>query len=331
MRCMRSGWAFLLALCLLLVLVAAGFLAGSSSVSASDLVAWLTGGEVSDAAKNILMNVRLPRVLAAVLAGAALAVAGALLQAALDNPLASPNVIGINSGAGLFVLLAASLFPQALWMSPVAAFAGALVAALFVFAVSMGVGGSRLMVVLSGMAITTVFGAGMDAILIVNPDAYVASSMFLVGGLSGVLIRDLVWPAIYILIALVLAFVQAGKLNVMALGDDAAHALGVNVGCMRIMILSAAALLAGASVSFAGLLGFVGLVVPHIVRFLVGTDNRVVLPLCAILGAAFVTGCDLLARVAFAPYELPVGIVMAFLGGPFFIYLIVKNRRRGLD
>ncbi|MBQ3106824.1 MAG: iron ABC transporter permease [Eggerthellaceae bacterium] len=312
-------------------MVTAGFLVGSSSVSLGDLLLWISGGEVSGAAKSILVNVRLPRVLAAVLSGAALAVAGALLQSALDNPLASPNVIGINSGAGLFVLLAACILPQALWLSPIAAFAGALVAAFFVFGVSMGVGGSRLMVVLSGMAITAVLGAGMDTILIVNPDAYVASSTFLVGGLAGVLMRDLLWPAVYIALALILALSQAGKLNIMALGDDAAHSLGINVGRVRIAVLALAAMLAGASVSFAGLLGFVGLVVPHIVRFVVGHDNRLVLPLCAILGAAFVVGCDLLARVAFAPYELPVGIVMAFLGGPFFIYLIIKNRRKGLD
>ena len=143
--------------------------------------------------------------------------------------------------------------------------------------------------------------------------------------------RDLAWPVLYALAAFALAFSQAGKLNIMALGDDAAHSLGVNVGRMRMALLAAAALLAGSAVSFAGLLGFVGLVVPHIVRFLIGHDNRQVLPMCAMLGAAFVVGCDLLARVAFAPYELPVGIVMAFLGGPFFVYLILKNRRKGLD
>ena len=171
MRSIRNAWAFVLAAAILATVATAGFLVGSSSVSLGDFAAWVTGGEVSGTAKSIFANVRLPRVLGGILAGASLAVAGALLQAALDNPLASPNVIGINAGAGLFVLLAACAFPQALWASPAAAFLGALVAALFVFGVSSGVGGSRMMVVLSGMAITTVFGAGMDAIFIVNPDA----------------------------------------------------------------------------------------------------------------------------------------------------------------
>ena len=278
----------------LAAVTAAAFLVGSSSVSLGDLVAWATGGDVSASAKSILVNVRLPRVLAALLAGGALAVAGAIIQAVLDNPLASPNIIGINSGAGLFVLIAASVFPSALWLPPLAAFAGALATALIIFGISLGASTSRLTVVLAGIAITSVFGAGMNTILIVNPDAYIGSSAFLVGGLAGVLMDDLWWPAVYIVAGL-------------------------------------AAVLAGAAVSFAGLLGFVGLIIPHLVRFFVGHDNRIVLPLSAVSGAAFVVVCDLLARVLFAPYEVPVGILMAFLGGPFFIYLILKNRRGSLD
>ena len=291
----------------LAAVTAAAFLVGSSSVSLGDLVAWATGGDVSASAKSILVNVRLPRVLAALLAGGALAVAGAIIQAVLDNPLASPNIIGINSGAGLFVLIAASVFPSALWLPPLAAFAGALATALIIFGISLGASTSRLTVVLAGIAITSVFGAGMNTILIVNPDAYIGSSAFLVGGLAGV------------------------PMDIMALGDDTAHALGMNVGACRLAMLGLAAVLAGAAVSFAGLLGFVGLIIPHLVRFFVGHDNRIVLPLSAVSGAAFVVVCDLLARVLFAPYEVPVGILMAFLGGPFFIYLILKNRRGSLE
>ena len=265
------------------------------------------------------------------MAGAALAVAGALIQAALDNPLASPNVIGVNSGAGLAVLLAASLAPGALWLSPLAAFGGALVSALVIFLLSLGPGVSRLTVVLAGIAITTVFGAGMNTILIVDPDAYIGSSNFLVGGLSGVLMGDLGWPAVYIALGLAAACAGATKLNILGLGDEAAHSLGLNVRAVRLAMLAAAAVLAGAAVSFAGLLGFVGLIVPHMVRFFTGHDNRWIIPVSAVVGAAFVVGCDLLARVLFAPYELPVGILMAFLGGPFFIYLILRNRGGGLD
>ena len=180
--------------------------------------------------------------------------------------------------------------------------------------------------VLSGIAITTVFGAGMNTVMIVAPDAYVGSSVFLAGGLTGVLLSDLAWPAVLIAAGLVAAMCGAHRLNVVALGDDMAHALGLNVRAVRLAMLAVASLLAGAAVSFAGLLGFVGLIVPHIVRFAVGNDNRAVLPLSAVAGAAFVVGCNLIARVAFAPYEVPVGILMAFVGGPFFIYLIFKNK-----
>ncbi|MFQ9741538.1 MAG: FecCD family ABC transporter permease [Slackia sp.] len=285
---------------------------------------------MDEAAKSILVNVRLPRVAAALLAGAALAVAGAIIQAVLDNPLASPNVIGVNSGAGLFVLMAAAFFPQVPWISPCAAFVGALATAAVIFVISLNAGVSRLTVVLSGIAITTVFGAGMNTILIVAPDAYVGSSMFLAGGFSGVLLRDLAWPAALIAVGLAAGFSGAHRLNIIALGDDGACA-GLHVRASELGMLAVAALLAGAAVSFAGLLGFVGLIIPHIVRFLAGHDNRAVLPISALLGAAFVVGCDLLTRVLFAPYEVPVGILMAFAGGPFFIYLIFKNRRGGLD
>lgn len=328
---LKAPFVAVASVAVLAAVTAAGFLAGSSSVSLGDLLAWATGGDVSAAAKSILVNVRLPRVLAALLAGGALAVAGAIIQAVLDNPLASPNIIGINSGAGLFVLVAASVFPQVLWLPPLAAFLGALVTALVVFGISLGANTSRLTVVLAGIAITTVFGAGMNTILIVNPDAYIGSSTFLVGGLAGVLMDDLLWPAVYIAAGLAAALFAAGKLNIMALGDDTAHALGMNVGACRLAMLGLAAVLAGAAVSFAGLLGFAGLIIPHLVRFFVGHDNRMVLPLSAVAGAAFVVVCDLLARVLFAPYEVPVGILMAFLGGPFFIYLILKNRRGSLE
>lgn len=333
-QCERGGSApaaALVSAAVLLVATVAAFLVGSSSVSLGDLIAWMTGGDVSAAAKSILVNVRLPRVLAALVAGAALATSGAVIQAVLDNPLASPNIIGVNSGAGLFVLIAASVFPSVLWLPPLAAFAGALVTALIIFGISLGAGVSRLTVVLAGIAITTVFGAGMNTILIINPDAYVGSSSFLVGGLSGVLMDDLWWPTLYCVIGLVAVMLAAGKLNIMALGDDTAHALGMNVGACRMAMLGLAAVLAGAAVSFAGLLGFVGLIIPHLVRFFVGHDNRWVLPVSAVTGAAFVVVCDLCSRVLFAPYEVPVGILMAFLGGPFFIYLILKNRRESLD
>ena len=321
--------AIWIAVIALVAVMIAGFFVGSTSVGFAEFWAVITGQPVSGAAKSILMNVRLPRVLSAVLAGSALAVSGAIIQAVLDNPLASPNIIGINSGAGLAVLLAASFFTGVPSLRPVAAFAGALITALVIFAVSLGAGTSRLTVVLAGIALSTIFGAGMNTILIVNPDAYVGASQFLVGGLAGMTMAKITWPSVYVIIGLVLALTMAGKLNVLSLGDVSAHSLGMRVGRWRIGLLGLSALLAGAAVSFAGLFGFVGLIVPHIVKFIFGHDNKIVLPLSIIVGAGFVVLCDLCARVLFSPYEIPVGILMAFLGGPFFVFLIIKNRRYG--
>ncbi|MDR0783372.1 MAG: iron ABC transporter permease, partial [Propionibacteriaceae bacterium] len=308
--------AVIVTIIFLIVVTIVAALVGSSAVGFDELWALITGGPIKASSKTILLNVRFPRVLAALAAGAALAVAGAVIQSVLDNPLASPNIIGINSGAGLAVLLTSTWFVSMPYLQPIAAFVGALVTALIIFAISLGAGTSRLTVVLAGIALSAIFGAGMNAVLIVNPDAYVGASTFLVGGLAGITMGKIVWPSLYIVVALVVALSLADKLNVLSLGDTTAHSLGMNVGHWRMGLLGLAALLAGAAVSFAGLLGFVGLIVPHMVKFVVGNDNRIVLPLSAALGAGFVVFCDLLSRVIFAPYEIPVGILMAFLGGP---------------
>lgn len=323
----RAGRAAVFAALAALVCIAcaAGAVCGSSRVGFADVFSLAAGLPLEDSARNILMNVRLPRVAAGLLSGCALAAAGAMIQAVLNNPLASPNVLGINAGAGFAVLLLSAAAPAAFALLPAAAFCGALATALVIFAISLRAGSGRLTVVLAGMAMTAIFGAGMNAILVVNPDAYVGSSSFLVGGLAGVGFADVLWPAAYIAAGLLAAVALARRLNILSLGDASAHALGMNVGRTRVAALLVAAVLAGAAVSFAGLLGFVGLVVPHIVRFVLGHDNRLVIPASALVGGAFVVLCDLAARVVFAPYEVPVGIIMALLGGPFFIFLILRK------
>ena len=322
----RAALAVAAVLCVAAALAAV--MLGSTGVSLPDVVAVLTGGAASTpAAQNIVEHVRLPRMLAGVLAGAALAVSGCITQTVLNNPLASPNVLGINSGAGLAVLVASALVPGVAAALPAAAFVGALVTVLLVFGVSCATGGSRMTIVLVGMAATAVFGAGMNTVLIVCPDAYVGASTFLVGGLSGVRMVDLAWPAVCIAVGLVLALLGTRALNVMLAGDAVAQGVGMNVAAVRLAMLAVAALLAGAAVSFAGLLGFVGLVVPHIVRLITGNDLRFLMPVSMFAGAGFVCACDILARTLFAPYELPVGILMAFVGGPFFVWLVRRGGR----
>lgn len=275
---------------------------------------------------TIFYLVRLPRTIACLLSGAALAVSGCVIQGVLSNSLASPNIIGVNAGAGLAVTVCCAVGAVSGWAIAGASFLGALAAVFLVAFAAQRTGASRTTVILSGVAVNSFLNAVSDAITNLNPDTGVMASDFKVGGFSSVAHTRLLPAGIAIVVGLIAVFSLANELDVMSLGEETAQGLGLSVKRMRTVFLALAALLAGASVSFAGLLGFVGLIVPHAVRRLVGTESRKLLPLSAILGAAFVTFCDLAARLAFRPYELPVGILMSLLGGPFFLWLLYRKK-----
>lgn len=262
------------------------------------------------------------------LAGSALAAAGVLLQAVLNNAMASPNVIGVNAGAGLAALCAAALWPAHPNAVQPAAFAGALAAALLVYGLALGAGVSRTTLVLAGLAVSGMLTAGMNTIKLLYPDAIAGASDFLVGGLSGVTLSGLKGAVLYLITGTLLALLLAADLNVLCLGEQSAASLGLHIGAVRFLGILAAALLAGSAVSFAGLLSFVGLLAPHIARRLVGNNHRILLPAAMLLGAAFVVLCDVLARCLFAPFELPVGILLSLIGGPFFLGLLLHGRGR---
>ena len=330
MEVSKKGWLFLTVSALLLTASAfLGLFFGASFISPSKLLLVLLSGQSEDPVYRIFMTVRLPRVLGGMLAGSGLAVSGAILQTVLNNPLASPNIIGVNSGAGLFVLLTSLLFPGAAGFLPLGAFLGALLASLLILLIAKNSNMSQLLLVLSGFVINSLFTAGMNAILILFPDAYVGAGNFLAGGLSGVTLPTLFYPAFCILGGILAAYCCTRGLNLLNLGGDRAVILGMNVPILRCVAIVIAAVLAGAAVSFAGLIGFAGLIIPHGVKLFIGTDNRIVLPGSALLGGMFVILCDLLARTLFSPYELPVGIFMSLVGCPFFLYLILKSRKRG--
>ena len=276
----------------------------------------------------ILIQLRLPRIAAALLAGSGLAVAGLLLQTATDNDLCSPNVIGVNAGAGFSVMLCLCLFPMAFALLPVLAFAGAAVTTLLVLGISFGAAGRgvRLRVALAGVAVAALFNAGISFLSQLYPDAIASYSAFSVGGFRDVYAEDLPVPACMIFFGLALSALLSPRLNLLCLGDDIAAGLGVRVRPLRFFALLLASFLSGAVVSFAGLLGFAGLVVPHMARRLVGHDVRILLPACILCGAALVVLSDLAARTLFAPAELPAGILMAALGAPFFLYLLFRRR-----
>ena len=290
----------------------------------------LCAADAADPVWRILCFVRLPRTAAAVLAGAALGVAGALIQSVLNNAMASPNVIGVNAGAGLGALLAASLVPGAAALLPGAAFVGALAAALFIWMLAAVAGLSRTTLILAGVTVSSILTACMNTLKLLFPDAAVGSTAFLLGTLSGVTTAQVQRALPWLAAGFVLAALLAADLNVLQLGEDMAAGLGLPVARVRFAALLTAALLAGAAVSFAGLLGFVGLLAPHIARRLVGGDNRRLLLVTALASADLMLLCDVAARVLFAPFELPVGVLLSLVGGPFFLFLLLRRKRSRL-
>ena len=304
---------------------ALSLLLGAVALSPAQLWQAVVGGP-SSTAGYIFWYARLPRTLACLLSGAALAVSGAVIQGVLSNKLASPSIIGVNAGAGLAVTVCCALGLLSGWIIALSAFGGAMASVLLVVFVARKTGASRTTVILGGVAVNSFLNALSEALTTLVPDAGVLSGDFRVGGFSSVVPVRLLPAGILICTALILIFTLHNDLDVLALGEETARSLGMSVRKTRTLFLVLAAMLAGASVSFAGLLGFVGLIVPHGVRRLVGSQSRYLLPVCAVGGAGFVTACDLVSRLVFIPYELPVGILMSVLGGPFFLALLMKRK-----
>ena len=298
---------------------------GAAAVSPRALLDAIVGGTDSVAGR-VFWYVRLPRTVACLLAGAALSTAGCVIQNVLCNPLASPNIIGVNAGAGLAVTLCCAFGALSGWAIAGSAFLGAMVSALLIVFAAEKAGASRTTVILGGVAVNAFLNALSEAITTLIPEVGMMAGDFRVGGFGSVSYVRLTPAGILIVLALLAVYSLHNELDVLALGEEMARGLGMDVKKIRTLLLVLAALLAGAAVSFAGLLGFVGLIVPHAMRKFAGSESRHLLPLCAMGGGAFVTLCDTLARVVFAPFELPVGILLSVVGGPFFLLLLVKRK-----
>ena len=276
--------------------------------------------------RQIIWNVRFPRTVAAILVGVALSLSGAILQGVMRNPLAGPNIIGVSAGGGFFGLVIMILFPNYFFLVPVGAFIGALSATTIIYLLAWkeGVMPSRL--ILAGVAISSIFGAGNNALMIFYPERVSGVLGFMVGGLSAITWKDvnMVYP--FILLGVAAALVLPGRLNILLLGDEVATGLGMRVERTRLFAIVISSLLAGAAVSVVGMLGFVGLMVPHITRLFLGSDYRYLIPGSMLMGGTILLLCDTIARVLFAPMEIPVGIIMSALGAPFFLYLLRKGK-----
>lgn len=297
---------------------------GSVNVPLNEIIAAMTGGSAA-MHQQIIMNIRLPRTIVAGLVGVNLALSGAILQAVMKNPLADPHIIGISAGAGIMGIFIMLLFPDLSWLITPAAFAGAMGAAILIYILAWKNGIQPIRIILAGVAVSAFLGAGISALMIIYSDRVHSALMWMVGGLSA---RSwpqvmLIWP--YTLAGIIFTLLAARHLNILQLGDELAKGLGLRVERTRLILTAAAALLAASAVSVVGLLGFVGLIVPHAARLMIGSDYRYLLPATIFLGAATVMLSDTFARVAFAPVELPVGIIMAAIGAPFFLFLLRRE------
>ncbi|GAB77073.1 iron complex transport system permease protein [Austwickia chelonae] len=289
-------------------------------------MSWMTDGTLSPAQDQAVWNFRLPRTLLAGVVGSCLALAGALLQAVVRNPLAEPYVLGVSSGAGLgavLVIVLGSTAVAGLSLSA-AAFAGALLATVLVHLLASQDGIiSPQRLILAGVALGTLLAALTNYLTISTEAQNVYSVLyFTLGSVSGADFGKIVWPLLALVVVALVAISRSRVLNAMLVGDESATSLGVDVQRTRRLTLAAAALLTGTSVAVAGGIGFVGLVVPHVTRILVGSDHRRTLPVTVLAGAVLLMVCDLLARTIADPVEVPIGIVTAVLGAPFFLWIM---------
>ncbi|MCF4152185.1 iron ABC transporter permease [Dethiosulfovibrio sp. F2B] len=315
-------------LCLAVVFMVCliGVAAGTLSFDLGEIWRALSGASSNPLANRIVHNIRLPRILTALLAGMNLAVAGALLQGVLRNPLTSPHIIGVNAGAGLMAVTVMVLFPGKIEWIPPGAFLGALFAASLVYGLSLVVRkGDTVRIILAGVAVSSLLGALTSGLMFLNNDQLDVTYGWLLGSLSG---RGwgyfhLLYP--YSLIGIILGISLAPKVNLFSLGDEIGGSLGLRVQFYRVVIMAVASILAGSAVSVVGTIGFVGLMAPHLARLMVGNDCRYSLVLSALLGGILLVLSDTLARTIFQPVELSVGVVTAVLGAPFFILLLFRK------
>jgi len=325
-----SRWTLGVALALATVVaVILGVRFGSVRVPTSEILAILAGGG-DPAMRDIVLDLRLPRVLLAVLVGGGLAISGATFQALLRNPLAEPYILGISGGAsvGAVLVLALGWAVAGSWVLPIAAFAGAVLAIVLVFRVATSTGRAMdvRVLLLAGVVVAAFFSACIAFILSVSPARTVQSAvLWIMGSLAAATWQSVALAAAYTLPATVLLMRLARPLNLMAVGEETAHYLGADVEGVKRLSLGVAALITASGVAVAGVIGFVGLVVPHAIRLLVGSDHRALLPLSFLAGGAFLALADLVARLALAPTEIPIGVITAFVGVPVFLVLLRRS------
>jgi len=337
-----SPWVLVAATLLFLTTAVVAIGTGAVHIPPGKVIAILIGQshtDITEAQRVVVLNVRLPRVLLALLAGAGLACAGVMMQALFRNPLADPALIGVSAGAALgavsVIVLGATVLQGlarvlGIWTLPMAAFLGALGTATLVFRLSQRDGLlDPTTMLLCGIAINALTGAGIGLLTYLATDEQLRNLTFWsLGSLGGATWSSFLGAAPAIVLMVLVGPWLAHQLNALLLGESEALHLGVAVERLKRVVVALTAASAGAVVAVSGVIGFIGLVAPHMARLLVGPDHRVVLPLASLLGATVLTAGDMIARTAVRPAELPIGILTAFIGAPFFLWLL-RSRRHG--
>ncbi|MFE3006016.1 FecCD family ABC transporter permease, partial [Streptomyces sp. NPDC059243] len=326
----RLLWVLLSVLALAAVMVASVAL-GSRDVPWSDVVAAFGGAD--DTLGRAAATKRIPRTVLAVVLGAALGLAGGVMQGVTRNPLADPGILGVNMGASLAVVTGVAFFGLTsptgyIWV----AIAGAALSALFVYTVgALGRGGATpLKLALAGAATSAAFASLVSAVVLPRNDIAGSFKLWQIGGVGGASFERVGQVAPFLVVGFAVCLLSARALNSLALGDELAAGLGERVAVARAVAAAGAVLLCGAATAVAGPIGFVGLVVPHTCRLLVGVDHRWLLPLSTVLGAVLLTAADVVGRIVARPSEVDVGIVTALVGAPFFIYIVRRQKVRAL-
>ena len=322
------------------LLVLSGLLCGALILAASIgaisvSIPSLLNGDLSEQQEAVLFHIRIPRILLAMLVGAALAVSGAAMQGLFRNPLADPGLIGISSGAALavaivIVLAGASAGVLGLYGLSIAAFAGGLATSMLIFHFAQLTGTfSVTYMLLAGIAINALAAAGVGFLTYLSDDQQLRSLTFwTMGSLGGALWLAVTVAATVILPAIYFLFRNAREINILLLGEHEARHLGVDSGRLKLVIIVCTALSVGAAVAVSGIIGFIGLVVPHLMRLTIGPDHRLLLPASALFGALLLLIADTVSRTVVSPAEMPVGILTSLIGGPFFLWLLVKQYSR---
>lgn len=309
----------------LIVVISFNLVMGAADISVADGIRLLFHDD-GTMQRQIIYNVRLPRIIIACLVGICLSLSGVILQGVMRNSLASPSIIGVTSGASFMGYVFLVMLPELSQYLTIGTFLGAFSTTILIYIISFKNGASPMKLVLSGIAISSLLGAGSDLIRTFFPDRLEGVTGFLIGGLNGRTWVDLELILPYAIVGIVIAFFMPRRMNILMLGEQVAMSLGLNTERTRLFFIVIASLLAAASVSVVGIIGFVGMIVPHMARLIIGSDNHYLFPTTFILGAIIMLLCDLIGRTLFNPIEIPVGIIMSALGAPFFLYLLRSKK-----